>query len=143
MEINKRGERAVKNIALVMLATLLVACAIAPVIVQDKPTAPNQCFEGPFSIYRLNTEKWIPLVANPPLYFLRNPVPGALPVVIAVMIIPPGKVMGYGYVDGQKFRSFIYSPEKDCYVEDIVPPDVAEQAKKLLLKLAKESHCKT
>jgi hypothetical protein len=132
-----------KSLALAIAIVICACAASAPVIQQDKPNAPNQCFDGPFSIYRLNSEAWKPVAADPPLFFLKNPVPGEHPCVIVAIIVPPGSIIRYGYVDGQKFRSFMYSPQADCYKEEVISPEQQEQGKTLLLKLCKEAHCAT
>jgi hypothetical protein len=133
----------VKKILAILVVSLVVgltACATAPAIVPDKPQ-PNQCFEGPFSIYRLNSEEWKPVATQPPLYFLRNPVPGALPCILIAVIVPPGSILRYGYLDNGQFRSFMFNSEKDCYIEEKLDPAFAEEGKQLLMRLCKEAHC--
>jgi hypothetical protein len=125
----------------VCLAICLVACATAPGIVQDKPSAPSQCFEGPFSIYRLNSEPWEVVVADPPFFVVKNPVKGGQPCAVAMVISPQGQVLRFGYVDSGRFRSFMYSADKDCYLEEKISPELAEQGLNLLLKICGEKQC--
>ena len=122
----------------VIMVFCLVACSTAPAIVQDKPSAPNQCFEGPFNIFRLNTEQWKPIASDGnALFVIKNPDPLGLPQAI-VLIIMNGGILRYGYLDGQNFRSFML--EGDCYLEETLSPELAEGMKQLLLKLLKEQH---
>jgi hypothetical protein len=124
----------------VILVFLLVACAAAPAIVQEKPQ-PNQCFEGPFNPYAVTAETWELFAADPPLFILKKK--QGLPCAIIVLVAPSGQVVRYCYLDGGKLRSFYYSPEKDCYVEEQLPPELAAEGKKLLQKVCKELDCKT
>jgi hypothetical protein len=121
----------------VIIAFCLVACSTAPAIVQDKPQ-PNQCFDGPFNIFRLNTEQWKPIASDGnALFVIKNPDPRGLPQAI-VLIVMNGGILRYGYLDGQNFRSFML--EGDCYREETLSPELSEGMKQLILKLLKEQH---
>jgi hypothetical protein len=122
----------------VILALCLVACATAPAITPEKPQ-PNQCFEGPLNPYIITADKWELVAADPPLFILKKK--QGLPCAIIILIAPNGQVVRYCYLDGGKLRSFIYSPEKDCYVEEQLEPALAAEGKKLLQKVCKETDC--
>jgi hypothetical protein len=123
---------------MVCLAICLVACATVPGIVPEKPK-PDQCFEGPLNPYSVDADKWELFAADPPLFILKKK--QGLPCAIIVLVAPNGQVVRYCYLDKGKLRSFYYSPEKDCYVEETLAPELAAEGKKLLQKVCKETDC--
>lgn len=131
-----------KKILMVVLSVSLLACAGAPAIVQDKPLSPEQCFEGPFNIFRVNNEQWKPVASDGQLlFFLKNPTKNAMPEIVAVILHPMnGGILRYGYLDGSKFRSFTFDQASQCYKEDALDQKIKDEMKALILKLLKEQH---
>lgn len=123
----------------VLMAMMLVACATVPAIVPDKPK-PNQCFDGPFSIFRLQQEKWEVVVTDGnSLFFFKNPNKDARPQIVVAIIHPTiGAIIRFGYLDGPKFRSFMFDPQTECYKEETLDQKIADEMKALILKILKE-----
>jgi hypothetical protein len=118
-----------------IILAIVVICFTVPAIGQEP------CCEGPFSIFRINSENWEPVIQDGPVFFFKNPTPGSRPGIVVAVVTPLGQIVRFGYLDDNKFRSFLFDATSQCYREEIIPPDVAEQMKVIILHILKELQC--
>ena len=120
-------------LCLIIVVAMAVSCATVAQIPQDKPATPEQCFEGKFNIYRIADWEHHMTLGN--IYIFKNPKIGELPDYVATVLHPTyGVIMKYAYLDGQEVMAYTHNGDK-CYVREVLPPEQAEQVKKVLLKM--------
>lgn len=130
------------TVSAILILAMASGCALMAQVKQDKPFAPDQCFEGKFNVHRLISEKWEPVYRRGQMFFLKNPNRG-YPIIVAVLLHPMnGLVVRYAYLDGKHvvaYKIHMMKNLKICYIADTLDEKERNYLENKIQVLSKEA----